>query len=483
MDRINGLSDELLIKILSYVPTKIAVTTSILSKRWQFLWTWLPNIEYDDEDSDIIDMRKYLHSIDKNLLLHRSPIIESLHLSFYDGPSEAEYIKRWVGIAVSRRVRELSITHYSNSVVLPSSLYTSKSLVALKLEGCYVDVPRTVCLPCLKTLQLLRVTYLKEDSLRLLLSYCPVLEDLDIQVEDDNNVKALVVIVPSLQRLSLTIDSYCSCDDGYVIATPSLKYFKVVDIRVNDISYLIKHMPKLEEARIFVDKDVRELVEAVTCVKRLSLTLHFINGELCKYRAGIVFDQLEHLEINSLGDDNWSKLVIRLLKDSPKLRVLKLYVRNEGFDDYKRIKWSSEPSSVPKCLLESLETLEFEGYQGRREERDFLSFIFKHGRCLKSPSISSVSVNAQLPQFPFPFELSHGMQGMSEITTKCLATLMNVPRCLAKIVQTIMTGKFGNIGPACCNAFLEAEAKCIPKLPYVQSVFPSYAKTTMFTDC
>ncbi|CAN8253418.1 unnamed protein product [Cochlearia groenlandica] len=388
MDIINGLPDELLIKILSFVPTKVAISTSILSKRWKFLWMWLPNLEYRDYEA--ISQVSFRDFIDKNLPSHRSPIIESLLLEISDDSFRPEYIKRWIGIAVSRRVRELSIDYSSFNLLPPSSLYTSKSLVTLKLDGksITVDVPRTVCLPCLKTLQLLRVTYLKEDSLRLLLSYCHVLEDLDIKVEDDNNVKALVVIVPSLQRLSLTIESCWSSGDGYVIDTPSLKCLKVLDERY-DISYLIKHMPNLEEANIWVDKDIGELVEAITCVKRLSLTIHVIDAELCKYRSGIVFDQLEVLEICSLGYDNWSKLVIRFLKDSPKLRILKLYVSNEGFDDYKGITWSDEPSSVPICLIESLETLEFEGYEGRPEERDFLSFIFKHARCLKSPSIYS----------------------------------------------------------------------------------------------
>jgi len=39
--------------------------------------------------------------------------------------------------------------------------------------------------------------------------------------------------------------------------------------------------------------------------------------------------------------------------------------------------------------LESLETFEFAGYIGTPEERDFLSYIFKHARCLKSSSILS----------------------------------------------------------------------------------------------
>lgn len=49
MDKINHLADELLVKIL-FLPTKIAISTSILSKRWRFLWMCLPKLEYDDNN-------------------------------------------------------------------------------------------------------------------------------------------------------------------------------------------------------------------------------------------------------------------------------------------------------------------------------------------------------------------------------------------------------------------------------------------------
>ncbi|CAA7021464.1 unnamed protein product [Microthlaspi erraticum] len=88
----------------------------------------------------------------------------------------------------------------------------------------------------------------------------------------------------------------------------------------------------------------------------------------------------------------------------------------------------------------------------------------------------TVSVNAQLPQFPFlfPFQPSPGMPGMPDIT-KCLSTLMNVPGCLVEISQSVLTGKFGSIGRACCKAFLEAEANCTPNLPF-NPFFPPMLK-------
>ncbi|RID66385.1 hypothetical protein BRARA_D01530, partial [Brassica rapa] len=185
MDRISGLSDELLVRILTFVPTKVAVSTSILSKRWESLWTWVPKLEFVDikygSDLAIKDF------INKNLPLLKSP-----------------------------------------------------------------DVPRTVSLPKLKTLHLGRVTYLHNDCFRLLISYCPVLDDLVIERNGQDNMKTVAVISPSLQRLTLPIGHGLSpFVDEYVIVTPSLKYFKVEEYMLN-YSYLVRHMPEVEEADINV---------------------------------------------------------------------------------------------------------------------------------------------------------------------------------------------------------------------------------------
>ncbi|XP_024014618.1 FBD-associated F-box protein At5g38590 isoform X2 [Eutrema salsugineum] len=273
MDRISGLPDELLEKILSFVPTQVAVSTSILSKRWKFLWMSLPKLEYDDT------CNRYPESaleefIDKNLPLHRAPVIESLSLHFGgDSNVEPEDIKRWVEIAVSRNVRELDISysHSEKEIIFPSSFYTCKSLVVLKLR--YVtlmDVPSTACLPSLKTLKLESVTHPNQESLQQLLSVCPVLEELSMHFDGDHD-GVFTVIVPSLQRLSLYI-AHDLFLEGYEIETPSLKYLKLDDQNIMEHESDITNMPKLNEAYVdLVSHDLKSVIGTVTSVKRLTI--------------------------------------------------------------------------------------------------------------------------------------------------------------------------------------------------------------------
>ncbi|CAN7064294.1 unnamed protein product [Brassica oleracea var. botrytis] len=135
-------------------------------------------------------------------------------------------------------------------------------------------------------------------------------------------------------------------------------------------------MPKLEEAVIDVAHFLDELLRSMTSVKHLSVRqITNLEEDQSKLNVGTVFHQLEDLKLCILRED-WSKVLVWLLRNSPKLRVLNLYTD-----------WKNR-SSVPECLKNTLETFKFEGFMGTQEEGDFLSFFFKNACCLKSTSIT-----------------------------------------------------------------------------------------------
>jgi hypothetical protein len=43
---LSNLPEEILLHILSFLPTKDVVRTSVLSKRWDYLWASIPNLVF-----------------------------------------------------------------------------------------------------------------------------------------------------------------------------------------------------------------------------------------------------------------------------------------------------------------------------------------------------------------------------------------------------------------------------------------------------
>ncbi|XP_010484958.1 PREDICTED: putative FBD-associated F-box protein At1g50980 [Camelina sativa] len=173
-DTISELPDELLLKILSLLPSKLAIATGVLSKRWGSLWKETKSWRYDAETS-LGAIRRF------TIFLHTRSRIGSLHLRLNRNYLKPD-VKAVVDIAVKLSLRELRIEMVYNTFELPKSLYVSSKLETLILEKLdLMGVPLNVRLTCLKRLHLLSVDFSSDQSVKALLSICPKLEDLVVR--------------------------------------------------------------------------------------------------------------------------------------------------------------------------------------------------------------------------------------------------------------------------------------------------------------
>ncbi|XP_010451456.1 PREDICTED: putative F-box/FBD/LRR-repeat protein At3g49480 [Camelina sativa] len=368
-DRISELSDDLLVEILLFLPTKEAVATTFLSKRWRFVWRKLPRLDYKETGNS--SSKSVWWFLDESMGFHNAPSVENLRINLgVQCPVDAD-VATCVAKAVDRCLRKLYfyLDWFSERITMPKSLYTCKTLTELILMGkILVDVPCEADLPSLYKLVLNNVVFKDEDSHVRLLSSCPVLKDLDVTRPDnvDDNVRKFTVKVPSLLRLTYMSLFFQEDDDddsdvSLVIDTPDLVYLDIIDGLENS-SCSINHMPRLMRALIDVDFYPDDnFLTSLSSIEYLELS----PGEdhtIVPWCNAVIYTLLKECIISRFHPDLCESLVV-LLSNCPKLEVLMVDSKYKFFPSY-----AFQPGSVPKCLSSHLMIFKWKAYEGTEVE-------------------------------------------------------------------------------------------------------------------
>jgi hypothetical protein len=190
-DIISTLPDAILCHILSFLETKHAITTTILSKRWKNLFLSVPVLHFH---TTVTNQNAYLRFNDfvYSVLLSRDPAfpIKTFYLDFtyYDhqilNPHyPMDTITKWIKFVAQRGLQYLDLCvelDPEGYTILPITILSCSTLVVLKLIGFTVEETSfsSVALPSLKTLHLDNIWFPKLRDFMLFLIGCPLLEDL-----------------------------------------------------------------------------------------------------------------------------------------------------------------------------------------------------------------------------------------------------------------------------------------------------------------
>ena len=183
VDRISGLPDEILGHIISFLPLKEAICTSILSTRWSSIFTLISNLNIEGcSRRRKSDSFSFMNFVDRVLFYHTG-VVDKFRLKcgeFID----SYRIDGWIRYALQNSVRELDLClNCKEFSTLPIRVFTCKTLVKLRLDmyskcKLVLKVPVKICFPSLKTLHLLGIQFPDDDSIQRLFSSCSVLEEL-----------------------------------------------------------------------------------------------------------------------------------------------------------------------------------------------------------------------------------------------------------------------------------------------------------------
>lgn len=318
-DFISSLPDCLICHILSFVSTKEAASTSVLAKRWRYLFALTPNLEFNDSiylNSEIANQRKstfpwitrkksktprsFVDFVDRVLVLHQNVPLNRFSLKCEDVVHPAIIIS-WLLKVMDRGVLDLDL-HISSEMGyrLPSEMFCSETLVRLKLgirDVLTITTEKSVSLPKVKTL-CLDYIMVENSVFAKLLSGCHALEELVLnnlfEVKGScsvfhNTLKRLVV------SRSRTFDEN---HESVSFSTPNLVYLEHSDTIAN--MYPKVEFNSLVEASLNLRMTSDQIVSAISIEDIDRSPQEEMVGNATNFLMGICNVKILHLSYNTL---------------------------------------------------------------------------------------------------------------------------------------------------------------------------------------
>ncbi|EYU21646.1 hypothetical protein MIMGU_mgv1a008407mg [Erythranthe guttata] len=243
IDRISNLPNEILCHILSLMPVKYAVGTSILSTKWKNLFPLIPNLRLRLDDSlllhpetpPIVYLVSFIKFVDR-----------LLNITLLDAPS-----LQWISSALRLKIRRMDIR--IRRLRFPKFIFDSLygcNITSLNILFDFAD-NALVCRFNLPNLHMLSVQCMKFVHLNILVASCPVLEYLVLNSCICQPGRVLRISVPSLKALKV-ISAVHAFQSEFEIDAPNLEYINYEGFLVK--SYKVTRMRSLRIARFELDE-------------------------------------------------------------------------------------------------------------------------------------------------------------------------------------------------------------------------------------
>ncbi|KAK9667290.1 hypothetical protein RND81_14G245600 [Saponaria officinalis] len=258
-DRISELPDEILVDCLSLLDMKSAAQTSIISRRWRYLWSHLSTLDFDHAlmypeefesfwKNEKYKTSKYFAWINQVVSVHRGTSIDKFRVRSRYFISYVTQFDKWVEFALFKRVKELVLDLIGDNLICNDH--------SKKVHPLGFDTLRH--LPChtgITAIQSLHLHYvnISDEFLEFLLSRCHNLERLYLKSTPLSNFK---IKSSKLKYLSII-----------------MRFFDLIELEIDaeNLLYFLYDDPNCEGCPHIVFKRVSMFVEA------------YFRGGLCQY--------------------------------------------------------------------------------------------------------------------------------------------------------------------------------------------------------
>ncbi|KAJ3676549.1 hypothetical protein LUZ60_003961 [Juncus effusus] len=364
-DRITHLPTEIKEKILTYLPVKDAVKTCLLSSKWRYTWTSIPELDLTDEDfskkiNRSEDLIQFTNFGDCFLSAH-SGSIHKIKISCRSNISTP--LERWLTILSRKKgIQEfdLRLTDPKRSY-LPESFYEFHALNRLNLHGCIIILREKI--EGFKFLNRLKIKncIIPETNIQELVSHCPNLKYFSFKHYID--ISSLKIFSPNLEQLGIQC-----VFKNLQLETPNLKRFKISN-------------PSSSEG--LKNCSVNNALASLKGIKELGIDCDYLQcmADSLNSMRNYVFEHLRKLAIFIYFKSQKTVFDFRLLQNAPHLQILHIWLRYSSKPDGTVL----ELDSTKEILLKNLSTIVIHGSVESESVLSFLQFIL-----IKSPVLKTV---------------------------------------------------------------------------------------------
>lgn len=381
-DLLSDLPLSIIESILTLLPIRDAVKTSVLSSKWRYRWANLPQLVYDDKcanfspDNTMIENR-LIKFITHSLLLHQGPIHSFTITSSV--LQSCPDIDQWILFLSRNNVREVTLDLSEGEWFrVPSCLFSCKKLTHLELCRCELDPPPSFRgFLCLRTLNLQQVL-VAADPIESLISGSPLLESLTLLYYDGLD---LSIYAPNLKYLCLEGEFKEICLEN----TPLLEFMSItLYMNADDVQEHFEQSSGCNFVKILGGvPDLERLVGHVYFTKYLSIGID-------QWKPSLKYNCLKIIELYQVSFEDIKEIlvVLQLIINSPNLEELHISGSPNSMVALEMPDlefWENECPSY--CTFKRLQTVKITDVCGVPHEMEFIKFLLE-----KSPALEKMSI-------------------------------------------------------------------------------------------
>ncbi|KAL0429148.1 UNVERIFIED_CONTAM: putative F-box/FBD/LRR-repeat protein [Sesamum radiatum] len=445
VDRLSALPDDILHRVFSYLDFLDVVRTSVLSKRWRFVWTSVPFLNFNmdwfvkhnyNKKLELMEPRyKFWDFIKWALLLRDGSQI--IRICLYTDNTITEQLNGLLRVAARQKVQELCFLdgdYTADELEFPRVLCETLTQLTVNFRDT-IPLRVTAVFSSLRSLNLTRVLISCDVAQKLLSSDCVKLENVyleDCQVRD---VEEISILACNLKNL--TIVNVCTYEKFWVVGSfdsklrisapnlisfcyigPMLRGFALLNtMSLESASIRLLRVPRGYEDEYknhllcparFIGLNHAKALTLSTLVVKWGLQRDMLKVFIeclklhCSLAYGellwdtFILDNLNHLELELRYNANYIEGLVNLLKFSPNLEALFIRFkearhiprsqRKKKKAIENRSSWESRLEDI-SCLSYHVKIIRISNLDGTEIALELVKFLLQNGKVLEKMEI------------------------------------------------------------------------------------------------